>query len=248
MDPTVGLRRHYADSSIVLSELSGNMTESTTALFETVALRFLIDLFPPVQGFSIDFFYVQVTNITYFDYDDNLRLQEGAMERSINVAFRVAGDILPGDPNDFAFQWVVESFFSVHFDEFMAKLQEASDFFVPKQMEGVDTDSKEDAAESKFSTLLVVAGATSAAFVLFVLGSLVARAKRRKDSTNERRFGSLPMYGSEDFPSWNSDNDEKCQRTGGALYQLSSGTLSTFSTEPCSKDRYDTAVSLRCGI
>ena len=204
-NPTAFIRRHYADDSIFMRDLSGNMTAATTTVFETVALRMLLDLFPMVDGLSINFLYVQVTKQAFIE-----RNQRRKLEGDVHVDFKVAADILPGDPEHFDFQWVIETFFSVNYDEFLARLEASSDFFYSSNGHGVvnqkaKSPESEESSGNNFFTMPILVGLAAAALAMFVLGTLVTRIARRRDGHQHRaenemyegRLGSLPLYTNE---------------------------------------------------
>jgi hypothetical protein len=180
------------------------MSDLTTAVFETVTLRMLIDLFPQVDDLSIDFFYVRVTNQNFVETGGNRKLQEDVNNGQVTVVFKVAADVMPGDPEDFNFQWVVETFLSVHLDELSERLEGASGFFQPQQVQG--SGSKNDASvpsneENGFSTMRILVGLAAAVTVIaFVAGTLVVRSGRRghDSSSSDDSDAETPAH------SWNN--------------------------------------------
>jgi hypothetical protein len=225
------------------------MTDVTMAVFETVALRLLIDLIPRVDGLSMDFLYVQVTKQTFTEETQSRRLQDTYIGGDIAIALKVAADIMPGDPEHFDFQRVIENFFSVNFDEFLARLQTASDFFHPIYGNGVvkgkePTTLSENNAENKKFTMPILVGLAAATLALFVVGTLVTRTERSEDELYENRLGSLPKYSSEEDPSFFSSVLEEENRANHAkIFRFPLCGAESYSTPPTARSGYCPKVS-----
>jgi hypothetical protein len=154
----------------------------------------------------MDFLYVQVTKQTFTEETQSRRLQDTYIGGDIAIAIQVAADIMPGDPEHLDFQRVIETFFSVNFDEFLARLEAASDFFQPMYGNGVvnakEPTLSENNDENKFFTMPLLVGLAAATLAMFVLGTLVLLTERRDDELYGNSIGSLPMYSSEEDPSF----------------------------------------------
>jgi hypothetical protein len=225
------------------------MTDVTLAVFETVALRLLIDLIWKVDGISMDFLYVQVKKQTFTEGTQSRRLQDTYIGGDIAIALEVAADIMPGDPEHFDFQRVIETFFSVHFDEFLARLQAGSDYFQPIYENGVvngkeEPTLSENNAGNKFFTMPLLVGLAATTLALFVLGTLVTRRGRSEDEVYENRLGSLPKYISEEDPSFFSSVHEEENRANHAkIFRFPQCGAENYSTPPTARSRHCPKVS-----
>jgi hypothetical protein len=227
------------------------MTGATTTVFETVALRLLIDLFPRVEGVSMDFLYAQVTKQTFSEDRLSRRLQDTYRRGGLDIEFKVVADIMPGDPEHFDFQWVIETFFSVYSDEFLARLQAASDFFIPIHGNGVGVVNGEEPPlsenndKNRFFTMPILIGLATATLTMFLLGTLVTRTQRREDTLNENRLGSVPMSSSdEEDPSFVSSIGEEEVRVNHAnIFRFPQCGAESYSTAPPARSRYSSKVS-----
>jgi hypothetical protein len=158
------------------------MDSETVAVFEEVAVRFLID---HVEGVADEkafrFLYVQVTSQSVASIKSSRHLTEKLID--LDVAFVVGADVDEDVSKDF--QWVVETIFETNMANFFGRLERASAFFEPSGVEASppapqQTGGTEIKAENTvFFNTWVIACLAAVGLSIFVSAALVARATRR---------------------------------------------------------------------
>jgi hypothetical protein len=179
------------------------------AIFETVAVRLLIDLFPKVEDLSIDFLFVDVVDQT-FNNDRRLRkLQQSVSTGVLTVDIIVAADIWPGEPENFNFEWVIETFFGMNFAEFLARLEDASNYFNPTSVQDGGNSKRvggQGSDDEGFFTLPLVLGFATATVATIGVGALLVRRPERREAEGTERLNFAISYNS-DYPSENHSED-----------------------------------------
>lgn len=203
--------------NVTLPTVDGLMNDQEKLVFEETALLLLIDRYPRLTSYDIDFLFVQVEG-QLFQYDKGddkrRRLQENALVGDLTVVLRVASKIYPAVPTGFDFQISVESFFEVHKDLLVTRLNEAGIVFDPKailaptQKQENKSGPKSDEASLAdiFSPGVIVGIALAMAAVIIVGAFIMSRpmwhASRSEDYPMESptgRLGAAPSYDSEDL-------------------------------------------------
>jgi hypothetical protein len=180
------------------------MDNETTTVFEEIGILLLIDRFPRMESFVIDFLFIQVEGQVFLKEDQRER------EGDLSIYFRIAANMMPGEVEGFDFQWSMESFFEVHQDLLVSRLQNNGVVFQSSAIQGDGTaqGTSDDAGEEEswaefFSTNVIIGVSVSMASVLVVGAFIMSRPMwRRRDNGDSMgspgRLGAAPSYDSED--------------------------------------------------
>lgn len=210
-DPTI--ERRVAEGLVTIRNLTQPMDSETVAVFEEVAVQFLIDhVGDVVDGEGIRFLYVQVTNQSIASIKTSRHLRE-KIRIDLDVAFAVGADV--NEDVSTEFQWVVETIFEMNLADFFRRLERASAFFEPSSFQVSPPESQETGVSdtkgqenSEFLSTWVIACLAAVGLSIFVIARLVTRATRR----NVQRELGQPISRSSAFSS--DDEDDSSFRYG----------------------------------
>jgi hypothetical protein len=209
-DPTI--ERHVAEGMVTIRNITRPMDSETIAVFEEVAVRFLIDhVGGVVDGGGFRFLYVQVTNQSIASIKTSRLLRERNHVIDLDVAFLAGADVNQDATTEF--QWVVETIFEMNLVDFFRRLERASSFFEasdiqvspPETQEAGDQEIEVQDSSDFFNTW-VIGCLAAVGLSIFVIAGLVARATRRK----ARRELAQSIARSSALSS--SDEDDYCSR------------------------------------
>ena len=167
------------------------MSSDDVAIFEAVALRFLIDLFPEVEGLSIDFIFVDVVKQELNGTRRLSEIQDRVNFGILSIDMLVTADLLPGDPVNFNFQFEVETFFDLKFGMLLDRLRSQINFFKPSRVQqsgGGNSNTPVAANGGSFFTLPLICGLAVATVAAIAIVTLLVR---RRDERNERLHSQI---------------------------------------------------------
>ena len=200
--PSSDQRQLFANTTATLRNVAGMMDDDAIAIFEETGLVLLIDKFPRMEAFEIEFLFLHVEG-QMFRHEDG----HGG-KGDLTVYLQISANITPGEPNGFDFQTSMESFFDVHEDLLASRLDSDGVVFQSNSIQEEGTVQKpqetQDEPLNGFLTTGVIVGITVSMATLLVIGSFVLsrpmwRRNDRYSLESPGRLGAAPSEDSEDL-------------------------------------------------
>lgn len=202
-NPSSGRRELVANTTITLRDVPGMMDDDAIVMFEEIGLLLLVERFPRMESFDIDFLFVQVEGQVLRGEGDG-REPVG----DLTVYLRIAATIMPGKPSGFDFQGSMVSFFEAHEDLLASRIENNGIVFQPSPIQGDGaaenaTEAEGEESFSEFFSTSVIAGISVTMVSVLVVGAFIISRpmwRRSKGYSMESpgRLGAAPSYDSED--------------------------------------------------
>jgi hypothetical protein len=225
------------------------MNEEAKVVFEEAALMLLIDRYPRMDRYDIDFLFVVVESQVF---EDGRRLQDASRIGDLAVFLQVAAKIFPTKPSGFDFQSSMDAFFMAHDILLLDRLETVGISFNPETVQSEKANSNPEKADktdeasvsNRFPPTATV-GIVLAMVAVLVTGVFVASRSMRQTPSEDYslespagRLGAAPSYDDLD-PEGIFMSLSELSKQGEGKYIYGNSGLSSITSYPT---RHSTAT------